>query len=228
MVGLYLGTLIFGSVLIGVSLLFGGDAGDADLEADADMDLDADADMDLDAESELDAGAGSAGEVDTRLRKKGLWLPVFSMRFYTFATFALGLGGLIMTAFGVPTLLTLGISVAMAVVVGWLAALAFRKAYSDTVSGAVSVQQHVGAEARVLLAITSEKRGKVVLKTAAGRLELFAETHDDHTFNPGETVLIAHIDHGIANVTSLNHRQSTTTQEEDAPSPPPRMPQKSG
>jgi len=223
MLGLYLGTFFFGTILIGVSLLFGGDSGEADVDIDADLEVEAD--LEIEAESELEAGAGSAGDIDTKMRKKGVWLPIFSMRFYTFATFSFGLAGLIMTAFGVPTLLTLGISMAMAVCFGWLIAWGFKKAYSEIVTGEVGVQHHVGAEARVLLAIGADKRGKIVLKTPAGRLELFAETHDDVRFLPGETVLIAHIDHGVANVTSISQISMSAT-EKSAPAP--RMPQKLG
>ena len=70
MTGIYLAALGFGSVLVGVSLILGGDAdkdidkdldlevdGDVDGDFDADVDHDFDADVDVDADFDVDADA---------------------------------------------------------------------------------------------------------------------------------------------------------------------------
>jgi len=212
MLGLYLGALAFGAVLIGVTLFFGG------------HDFDADTDVDLDVDHELGADHGDvlfgADSIGDDLDGTNIWLPFTSMRFYTFFTFSFGLGGTIMWMFGVPWLATLGISFFFAVLLGWLAAWSFRKLYSDTVTGDVGVQRFVGQEARVLLPIRTQKRGKIVLESPMGQIELPAETNDDQTFEPGSRVLVAHIDHGIANVTSIHLPRGDRQPESTAPPPP--------
>ena len=71
MTGIYLAALGFGSVLVGVSLLLGGDADkdidkDLDLEVDGDVDgdFDADADADFDADADVDADFDADADVD--------------------------------------------------------------------------------------------------------------------------------------------------------------------
>lgn len=212
MLGLYLGALAFGAVLIGVTLFFGG------------HDFDADMDVDLDIEHDLGADHGDAifghDSLTDDLDGSNIWLPFTSMRFYTFFTFAFGLGGTLMSMFGVPWLATLSISSVFAFLLGWLAAWGFRQLYRDTVTGDVGVQRFVGQEARVLLPIRAQKRGKIVLDSPMGQIELPAETNDDQSFPPGSRVLVAHIDHGIANVTSIHLPLGDLENQESTAAPP--------
>lgn len=219
MLGLYLGALAFGAVLIGVTLFFGG------------HDFDADVDVDLDIEHDLGADHGDAifghDSLTDDLDGSNIWLPFTSMRFYTFFMFAFGLGGTIMSMFDVPWLATLSISFVFAFLLGWLAAWGFRQLYRDTVTGDVGVQRFVGQEARVLLPIRAQKRGKIVLDSPMGQIELPAETNDDQAFAPGSRVLVAHIDHGIANVTSI-HLPLGDLENHEPTSPPPNVGQSNG
>ena len=81
MTGIYLAALGFGSVLVGVSLILGGDAdkdidkdldlevdgdldGDFDADVDHDFDVDADADFDVDADADFDVDADADLDVD--------------------------------------------------------------------------------------------------------------------------------------------------------------------
>ena len=227
MLGLYLGAMVFGAVLIGVTLFFGSH----DFDADTDLDVDLDHDLDMDVDADLGAVHGDAvfgpDGLAEDLDASNLWLPFTSMRFYTFFTFAFGLGGTIMTWFGVPSILTLGISAVVGFVLGWLAAWSFRKLYRDTVTGDVGVQRFVGQEARVLLPVRLERRGKIVLDSPMGQIELPAETGDDRSFSPGDRVLVAHIDEGVANITSI-HLQTGEIETSSQPTPPPTVGQPNG
>ena len=227
MLGLYLGALAFGAVLIGVTLFFGGH----DFEADADVDMDLDHDLDVDLDHDLGADHGDAvfgpDGLGEDLGASNLWLPFTSMRFYTFFTFAFGLGGTIMSLFGVPWILTLAISFVVGFALGWLAAWSFRKLYRDTVTGDVGVQRFVGQEARVLLPVRAERRGKIVLDSPMGQIELPAETGDKQSFSPGDRVLVAHIDGGVANITSI-HLKTGELAETDQSAPPPTVGQPNG
>ena len=97
MLALYIGTMLFGFVLIAISALLGGG------DQDGDMDVDHDADVD----SELDADADADHDVDNDAADLRLWLPFLSMRFYTFLSFAFGLSGTLMTLLGLPLLAVL-------------------------------------------------------------------------------------------------------------------------
>ena len=61
----YITALILGGILLGASLLLGGDVdADVDLDVDADVDLDADADVDAgDADADAHAGGPGFGDV---------------------------------------------------------------------------------------------------------------------------------------------------------------------
>ena len=134
------------------------------------------------------------------------------MRFYTFFAFCFGLTGTLLELLSVPTLLNLGISGLCAFVFGWIAAWSFKRLYKNALSADVGIKRYIGLEARVLLPVAPNKRGKIVIQTPAGRVELPAETRDSGRFEPDDVVLIAHIDEGIANITSL----TTTTSSSDS------------
>jgi hypothetical protein len=204
MLGLYLGTLAFGAVLMGVSLLFGGSDFEHDLDCDLDHDLDFGSNLDVDLVSDVDHDAPGGLSTLSAPGESNLWLPFASMRFYTFFSFAFGLSGTIMSLFSVPVYVVFGCSFFVAFGIGWLAAWTFRALYRDVVSGDVGLQRYVGQEARVLLPVQSGQRGKIVLQTPMGSIELPAETRDDGAFAPQDVVLIAHIDHGVANITSTS------------------------
>lgn len=231
MLGLYLFTLLFGGLLIGVSLLLGGhdvehdtdatDAGlDHDVDAEADADVDLDHDHDHDHDFDKDIGEAAKGVADAlRGTEPGPWLPFLSIRFWTFSAAAFGLTGLLLTLFGIPEILGALIAAAMGLSVGLGAAWVFRQIKTDTVSGDVDLRRLIGQEARVLLPVRPGDMGKVVVRTMGGHIELLAITRDTQVLEPGSTVLIAHVDKGVADVTSLpgaggpglRNRQSAAT-----------------
>lgn len=230
MISLYWGSFAFGSVLILVSMLFGGADKDfdkdLDLEADLDGEVDLDGEMDLDGEVDLDADMDADGDLDLDgeadldgdVEMDGeaegfdkdasglgdfIWLPIFSMRFWTFGTAAFGFTGVALSYGGLPWLLVLGLATLFGSVMGTAAAYFFRMLKKDSVSGSTTTRAYVGEQARVVLPIEPNGRGKIVLETAAGDVELVATTRDATPIERGSTVIVAGFREGIADVSSL-------------------------
>ena len=131
------------------------------------------------------------------------WLPFLSLRFWTFgaATFGLtgGLVSLLPVAEPVPAVLATLVGGA----VGAVAATAFRWVGRDVVTSSPSLARFVGEQARVVVAVRPGRSGRVALLTDAGRFELPAVSADTASLEHGETVLIADVREGVADVTRL-------------------------
>ncbi len=216
MLALFLAAAGFGTALIVVSFLLGGGDTDADLDVDADVDLDVDADVDLDADADLDAGAGgSSFDADVDLDADGdadgggdgggigQWLPITSLRFWTFALFAFGLTGSLLSLLGAGAILSAVVAVLVGVGIGWAAAQIFRYLLRERVSGATTLDSLAGREGRVVIPVREGRRGKIAVQGPAGRIELLATSGDGRDLMRGERVLIAHVEDGVADVTSL-------------------------
>lgn len=197
LMALYLFCIAFGAVLIGASLFLGG--GDLDADVDADVDVDADADLDSEAHLDGDASAGAGFEWSV--------LPFGSLRFWTFLVEAFGVTGALLLLLGVAPLVTVLVSLAAGLGIGWAAFRLFRWLAREEVTGAVGLQDYVNQEARVLLPVRPGQPGKIVVQNMAGRHELLATTHDAAPIGVGGTVLIVAITDGRAEVTSLKDLQ---------------------
>ena len=86
MLPLYVGSLALGGVLIIASIVLGDTDTDADLDLDADVDLDVGLDGDQDALLVLKDPGDAVADA-------GIWLPFFSLRFWTFALAGFGASG---------------------------------------------------------------------------------------------------------------------------------------
>jgi len=219
MLPVFIACFAAGAVLIGASLVFGGDDIDADIDADIDpefdvdteVDIEVDADMDTDLDVGPDIDAEFAGETDlAEVAEEAVqgagqaWIPFLSMRFWTFAAAAFGLTGMLLSLFGLGDLISSLIASPVGLGMGLYAAYLFRYLKQNDVSADLGLQRLVGNEARVLLTVRPGGRGKIVVEDPSGRLELFAETGDDSSLAVGSTVLIAHVDkEGVASVTGL-------------------------
>ncbi|MBW1876798.1 MAG: NfeD family protein [Deltaproteobacteria bacterium] len=231
MLPIYLGTLVFGGLLVAVSLLFGGENADVDADADADFDLDADTDvdLDLDADADVDLDLDADADVDLDLdadadvdldvdhdssiadlvhhgvegTHDAMWLPFLSLRFWTFSMASFGLMGVLLTLILGQVIATLPIALVTGVSIGTFAAWFFRRLKHDTVTADTGLRQYIGAEARVLLPIRPGQTGKIVIDTLAGQVELHAVTGDAEEIPRGGRVLVAHIEGDKADVTNL-------------------------
>ncbi|MCA9492269.1 MAG: hypothetical protein KC621_20190 [Myxococcales bacterium] len=228
MLALYLACLGFGATVLLASLVLGGrdadheaggdadhDVGDHDLDAHADADLDAhadgdlgdfdtDADADLDADADADVEADADAHADADVKgdvKIGFgWNPFLSLRFWTFGLFTFGLLGTMLTLFGVGTVLTLVAALGGGGVFGFLAYNFFRFLNRDAVSGETQLDAFAGEEARVVVPVRPGAQGKIVIERMSGRTELLATTRDGRAIEVGESVLIASVRDGVADV----------------------------
>ncbi len=215
MLATYLATMIFGGILVGASMLFGGEdaAVDADLDADVDVDLDVDVDADVDVSHDVGDMVAHAGGAAS----DALWLPFLSLRFWTFALMSFGMTGTLLHFLVGITAIVLPLAIVMGLGIGTSASYVFKRLKTDTVTAETRIEQYIGVEARVLLTVGPERQGKIVIDSLAGQIELMASTLDPKDIPRGSRVLIANVKDGRADVTALFGE----------PGVPPRQPERS-
>ena len=198
MITVYTVCLILGGVLLGLSLL-GGEI-DAEMDVGGDLDFDADFDPDLDAEvhGALDgAGHGVEGQGLTAAAR------YLSFRDVVFFAAFFGLSGLVLRGVGIPEP---GVGFSAGVFGLGASTLAHRLMVylKRTESGAGRRPDELeGRRARVLVEVSREMRGKIVLDTGEQTLHLLAavaEESDQDRFPHGAEVTILYFDDGTARV----------------------------
>ena len=197
MLPFYLGSLALGAVLIGASIIFGDADGDTDFDADVDAG-DFPGGLDVDADDLLimkDPGDAIAGA--------GTWLPFLSLRFWTFALAAFGACGSLLHVMGVSGVVAVLTSVVMGISIGTGASWVFRQLQLTQVSGNVGMLDVQGKEATVLLAVGSEKMGKVRVLLDGQMVDLPAMTQADDIIERDEKALVVHVEDGVAHITPV-------------------------
>lgn len=174
MLVVYLITLIVGGALLAMTLILGGDA-------------DADADADASADAEVDANGDGAGGVDVLLG----WLPITSMRFWTFFAAFFGLTGTILAGW---SLTGAAMTAVLAVAVGYVSGLAMDRAVrhlrqNETSSGVGSTDL-IGATAKVLVPVGENRTGKVRVEMKDRSLDMLAEVEGQEELQTGETAMV--------------------------------------
>lgn len=223
LLSLYLGSLVFGGVLLGASLLLGGhddfdadtDADldtdgldfDSDVDADADLDLDADADADADLELDAEADADAHGGMGKDLDVSGASLFFFlkSLRFWTFFLAFFGLTGTLLDGLGVSgnPIVTFAVALATGTLTGFTAAKLIRSLMHDELAAPANDRDYVGLSARVLVPPKVGGVGKVRVEVGGRLVDLLAETDEDG-FRADEEVLIIDVDGTRARVARAN------------------------
>jgi membrane protein implicated in regulation of membrane protease activity len=180
----YVGSLLFGGLLI-VASLFG--AGH-----DADMHVD------------LHVGDGHGGQGDTDghdQTQASAWLTLFGLRFWSFGAAFFGLTGVILHAIGGPVVAAAApfIAAGVGVAAGLGASTAFRALSRETVGQLRGAAALVGREGRLLLPVARGQRGKVrIAVPGSGDVDLVAESDDDGAIDAGAVVLIVEVRGNIA------------------------------
>ena len=124
MLPIYIGSLALGGILIVASIVLGDTDTDADLDVDAGLDVDPDLDIGLDGDQ--DAILILQDPADA-IVDAGIWLPFFSLRFWTFALASFGASGARLSVLGATGFLAAGVSVCIGGVIGTGAAWIFRQ-----------------------------------------------------------------------------------------------------
>ncbi len=180
MLALYLAALAFGGTLLAVSLLFGGDA-EIDAGVDVDVDADVDADADADIQGNPDADSAGVGHVGTGLGDLAdAWLPITSLRFWTFFLTFFGLTGASLAWSGAMTD-SFGVAI-IAVAIGYVSGAAIANTVkhlrTQVVDSSVTGADCVGTTATVVLAVSADKPGTVRASIKGRLVELVAETEE--------------------------------------------------
>ena len=187
MLGLYVGTLVFGGGLLAIASLFGGGDHevdhDMDLDGDFDVDVDADLDVDLDGDVGLDVDEAildiadnlPAVAKDFDLEGSDLWLPFMSVRFWTFGSTFFGAFGTLGTLLGLGSPVTVLVgSVAVGSITGSVASTAIRHLKKNALDSSIRPDELTGVTATVLLPITSERDGKVRIEVRGYSMDMRA------------------------------------------------------
>ena len=199
MLSIYLSALVFGGILILFSIVLGGDS-DKSIEADKDFDF-GDADVDADA----DADGSMHGDVDST------WLPFLSMRFWTFGLASFGMTGSILQSIDEESVLTLPVSIVLGITIGWITAYIFNRLKKERVSGETNSKTLVSEEALVILPIKADAMGKIRVNRGGENVDIFARSTE--YIDRGESVLVVHVQNGIAEVCTLNSKKKITQQQ---------------
>ncbi len=190
LVYVYIFALAVGAVLLGASLLLGGDT-----DADVDLDLDADADADFDADhGELDVDHGGGFELFGALR---------SVRFWTFFTAFFGLTGVVLTVAELAEIPTLLASLGVGASTGWLASYAVRALSQESGSELEKADGYVGKTGKVLLPVKPGSTGKIRVRVGSTTVDMLAVTDDDSALGASDEAIIIGIEGHRAKVAKL-------------------------
>lgn len=203
---LYLFSLIVGAVLLGASILLGGQdvGGDADVGADLDADVDADVEAEVGGGLDKDLDVGGHGDVS------GFLTLFLSLRFWTFFLAFFGLTGLTLDVLGLVGngWITLALALAMGMGTGAGAVAVLRKLGSDTSGHAVTSKDYVGKTARVVVPFRGEGVGKVRVDVKGTSVDLLASGLEEADAYEGrEEVLIIEMEGSRARVARVTDKR---------------------
>jgi membrane protein implicated in regulation of membrane protease activity len=184
-------SFIFGGIFVLLAAIGGLDG--VDIDTDFDLDVDAaipDTIDDIDVGTQID-------QTLTALQSRW-WLPLLSLRFWTFSLCFFGLTGLLITL-GTPDLapgVTALIAVGMGVSCGWVAAVVLRSLSHQPISSMVKPESLIGQVGQVEIPFDPASRGKVQLVLGDSTVSYFAITQEERAFTVGESVLVVGMEHG--------------------------------
>ena len=211
MLPIYIGSLALGGVLIVASIVLGDTDTDAGLDADASLDVNPDLDIGL--EGDQDAILVLKDPADA-IVDAGIWLPFFSLRFWTFALASFGASGALLSVLGVGGFLAAGVSIGIGGVIGTGAAWIFRQLQLVEPTGNVGLLDLSGTEATVLLTVGPEKVGKIRLLLDEQYIDLPARTQGNTVINRDEKALILKTEQGIALIAPVPTGYQSVAQED--------------
>jgi len=172
----YIICAVVGGVLVLLSLLFGHDHDmGGELHAEHDTDVHAD-----------------------------LWIPFFTLRFWTYALTFFGLTGLSLTQWsGIPSHSIITWSIITGLVCGLGVSFAMFLLRRDEVTSTAGEEDIIGSTAKVLVAVEKEKPGKVRVELRGETIDMLAFTDEEMPLALGSRVLIVSLEGRGARVTSL-------------------------
>ena len=185
---------VVGGIFVFLAAVGGLDGVDlaGDFDGDFDVAIDSDGDGNLD---DIDFGT-HLGETFAALRNRW-WLPLLSLRFWTFALCFFGLTGLLLNGLQ-PDLdrwLVALIALVMGFFCGLVASLVLRSLSRQSVSSLIRPDELTGQIATVEIPFDAHSRGKVYLRLRGSTVSFFAMTQEEREFQLGDTVLVVGLEH---------------------------------
>ncbi|WP_338441057.1 hypothetical protein VZH09_08585 [Synechococcus elongatus IITB7] len=186
MISVYWFCFLFGGIFVVLAAVGG-------LDHDFSPDFDSDFDSDLEVEAEVSPDV--APDVDLPeppSSSRRLWLPIFSFKFWTFGLCFFGMTGLLLgwLSPGLPSLLQIGLAIAMGLLLGTGMAGILRQLRNRQVDSLVRSTDLVGARGIVVLPFNAQSRGKVQLEVKNSVIELSACTDSPLDFQRGDEVVV--------------------------------------
>ncbi len=180
---------IVGGIFVFLAAVGGLDGIDfgGDFDGDFDLSIDSDGDGNLD---DIDFGT-HLGETFVVLRSRW-WLPLLSLRFWTFALCFFGLTGLLLgwVQPELKPLLVALIALFMGLFCGLVAALVLRSLSRQSVSSLIQPESLTGQLGTVEIPFDQNSRGKVSLNLNGSIVSFFAITQEEREFHQGDQVLV--------------------------------------
>ena len=194
----YLFSLVLGAVVLAFSIFAGGEA-----DKDFDADLDVDADIDVDADMSADGGLDQNLLEDSKRQKSFQikWIPLLSMRFWTFGLATYGGLGMALSGLDKPPAIVFPVALGVGFAVGWIAAQLFRALKMSSSNSAIGARQLQGSTGKALLPISPGKTGKVRVILDGQVLDLLALSEDNVEI--GEEIMLVNMAEDMAVVTKL-------------------------
>jgi hypothetical protein len=197
MLTLYLSCLLVGGVFVGLSVFSGLDK-DADFAADSDFDGDFDADAGVSGEAHVDHASlaeASHGVDDSRRRRKRMWLPFLSFRFWTFGAAFFGLTGVVLSVLDLSVEpITLGLAGGVGLAVGAAASSIVRALRRPVGARKVTGRDFEGAVGELLLPLKAAGVSKVRVVVSGAAHELVAIPAEAQALDRGARVVVLGLD----------------------------------
>lgn len=172
---------VVSAIVAGVLVLFSLFGGDHDHEFDADADADA------------DLGGHDVGH--------GIWLPFFSLRFYTYFFAGFGFTGLLLHYLTqTPAIVGAWISAGVGLAIGFIVSILMRLLRVTETTTSSTDKDVLGKEATVLVAIRGSNPGRIRCSVKGDIIDFLATSELPETIDVGANVVVVAMDNGRAQV----------------------------
>jgi membrane protein implicated in regulation of membrane protease activity len=126
----------------------------------------------------------------SRARRPLRWLPIFTLRFWTFGIAFFGLAGWLLSVMNVAATPTLAIASLLGIVCGGGVAMALRQLRKRNIDSLVRSADYVGLSGIVEIPFDANSRGKIQLRVRGITIGLMAMTDNPNGFEAGDRVFV--------------------------------------
>ena len=179
----YVFCLIIGGAFVALSAFAGLDGVDFDQDFDPDFEV-------------IDRPNKKGNTLLSSQRRRGLWLPLFSFKFWTFGTCFFGLTGILLSYISPtlsPTIVAI-ISIIMGVLCGTMMAWVLHTLKHNQVDSLVRSNDLVGLSGTVEIPFDKNSKGKIRVSVKESVVGFIAFTEENKEFTRGEKVFIVGVE----------------------------------